>query len=134
MKVIYPKYSQLYQFFDVKYISNEDIEPWSKRKDLTVIVKLDEFKKFVGTRLTERMKEELGYISFFSIEANYYKLVKEAQIRELNRCGINSTTITAEGIDLTKDVLIDLVYTKYVYAYGKNLHLLEEKFKEMLRQ
>ena len=134
MKVIYPKYSQLYQFFDVKYISNEDIEPWSKRKDLTVIIKLDEFKKFVETRLTERMKEELGYISFFSIEANYYKLVKEAQIRELNRCGINSTTITAEGIDLTKDVLIDLVYTKYVYAYGKNLHLLEEKFKEMLRQ
>lgn len=91
-------------------------------------------KKFVETRLTERMKEELGYISFFPIEANYYKLVKEAQIRELNRCGINSTTITAEGIDLTKDVLIDLVYTKYVYAYGKNLHLLEEKFKEMLRQ
>lgn len=134
MKVIYPKYSQLYQFFDVKYISNEDIEPWSKRKDLTVIIKLDEFKKFVETRLTERMKEELGYISFFPIEANYYKLVKEAQIRELNRCGINSTTITAEGIDLTKDVLIDLVYTKYVYAYGKNLHLLEEKFKEMLRQ
>lgn len=134
MKVIYPKYSQLYQFFDVKYISNEDIEPWSKRKDLTVIIKLDEFKKFIETRLTERMKEELGYISFFSIEANYYKLVKEAQIRELNRCGINSTTITAEGIDLTKDVLIDLVYTKYVYAYGKNLHLLEEKFKEMLRQ
>ena len=134
MKVIYPKYSQLYQFFDVKYISNEDIEPWSKRKDLTVIIKLDEFKKFVKTRLTERMKEELGYISFFPIEANYYKLVKEAQIRELNRCGINSTTITAEGIDLTKDVLIDLVYTKYVYAYGKNLHLLEEKFKEMLRQ
>ena len=134
MKVIYPKYSQLYQFFDVKYISNEDIEPWSKRKDLTVIIKLDEFKKFVETRLAERMKEELGYISFFPIEANYYKLVKEAQIRELNRCGINSTTITAEGIDLTKDVLIDLVYTKYVYAYGKNLHLLEEKFKEMLRQ
>lgn len=134
MKVIYPKYSQLYQFFDVKYISNEDIEPWSKRKDLTVIIKLGEFKKFVETRLTERMKEELGYISFFPIEANYYKLVKEAQIRELNRCGINSTTITAEGIDLTKDVLIDLVYTKYVYAYGKNLHLLEEKFKEMLRQ
>lgn len=134
MKVIYPKYSQLYQFFDVKYISNKDIEPWSKRKDLTVIIKLDEFKKFVETRLTERMKEELGYISFFPIEANYYKLVKEAQIRELNRCGINSTTITAEGIDLTKDVLIDLVYTKYVYAYGKNLHLLEEKFKEMLRQ
>lgn len=134
MKVIYPKYSQLYQFFDVKYISNEDIEPWSKRKDLTVIIKLDEFKKFVETRLTERMKEELGYISFFPIEANYYKLVKEAQIRELNRCGINSTTITAEGIDLTKDILIDLVYTKYVYAYGKNLHLLEEKFKEMLRQ
>ena len=134
MKVIYPKYSQLYQFFDVKYISNEDIEPWSKRKDLTVIIKLDEFKKFVETRLTERMKEELGYISFFPIEANYYKLVKEAQIRELNRCGINSTTTTAEGIDLTKDVLIDLVYTKYVYAYGKNLHLLEEKFKEMLRQ
>jgi hypothetical protein len=134
VKVIYPKYSQLYQFFDVKYISNEDIEPWSKRKDLTVIIKLDEFKKFVETRLTERMKEELGYISFFPIEANYYKLVKEAQIRELNRCGINSTTITAEGIDLTKDVLIDLVYTKYVYAYGKNLHLLEEKFKEMLRQ
>lgn len=134
MKVIYPKYSQLYQFFDVKYISNEDIEPWSKRKDLTVIIKLDEFKKFVETRLTERMKEELGYISFFPIEANYYKLVKEAQIRELNRCGINSTTITAEGIDLTKDVLIDLIYTKYVYAYGKNLHLLEEKFKEMLRQ
>ena len=134
MKVIYPKYSQLYQFFDVKYISNEDIEPWSKRKDLTVIIKLDEFKKFVETRLTERMKEELGYISFFPIEANYYKLVKEAQIRELNRCGINSTTITAEGIDLTKDVLIDLVYTKYVYAYGKNLHLFEEKFKEMLRQ
>lgn len=134
MKVIYPKYSQLYQFFDVKYISNEDIEPWSKRKDLTVIIKLDEFKKFVETRLTERMKEELGYISFFPIEANYYKLVKEAQIRELNRCGINSTTITAEDIDLTKDVLIDLVYTKYVYAYGKNLHLLEEKFKEMLRQ
>lgn len=134
MKVIYPKYSQLYQFFDVKYISNEDIEPWSKRKDLTVIIKLDEFKKFIETRLTERMKEELGYISFFPIEANYYKLVKEAQIRELNRCGINSTTITAEGIDLTKDVLIDLVYTKYVYAYGKNLHLLEEKFKEMLRQ
>lgn len=134
MKVIYPKYSQLYQFFDVKYISNEDIEPWSKRKDLTVIIKLDEFKKFIETRLTERMKEELGYISFFPVEANYYKLVKEAQIRELNRCGINSTTITAEGIDLTKDVLIDLVYTKYVYAYGKNLHLLEEKFKEMLRQ
>lgn len=134
MKVIYPKYSQLYQFFDVKYISNEDIEPWSKRKDLTVIIKLDEFKKFIETRLTERMKEELGYISFFTIEANYYKLVKEAQIRELNRCGINSTTITAEDIDLTKDVLIDLVYTKYVYAYGKNLHLLEEKFKEMLRQ
>lgn len=134
MKVIYPKYSQLYQFFDVKYISNEDIEPWSKRKDLTVIIKLEEFRKFIETRLTERMKEELGYISFFSIEANYYKLVKEAQIRELNRCGINSTTITAEGIDLTKDVLIDLVYTKYVYAYGKNLHLLEEKFKEMLRQ
>lgn len=134
MKVIYPKYSQLYQFFDVKYISNEDIEPWSKRKDLTVIIKLDEFKKFIETRLTERMKEELGYISFFPIEANYYKLVKEAQIRELNRCGINSTTITAEDIDLTKDVLIDLVYTKYVYAYGKNLHLLEEKFKEMLRQ
>lgn len=134
MKVIYPKYSQLYQFFDVKYISNEDIEPWSKRKDLTVIIKLDEFKKFVETRLTERMKEELGYISFFPIEANYYKLVKEAQIRELNRCGINSTMVTAEGIDLTKDVLIDLVYTKYVYAYGKNLHLLEEKFKEMLRQ
>ena len=134
MKVIYPKYSQLYQFFDVKYISNEDIEPWSKRKDLTVIIKLDESKKFVETRLTERMKEELGYISFFPIEANYYKLVKEAQIRELNRCGINSTTITAEDIDLTKDVLIDLVYTKYVYAYGKNLHLLEEKFKEMLRQ
>lgn len=134
MKVIYPKYSQLYQFFDVKYISNEDIEPWSKRKDLTVILKLDEFKKFIETRLTERMKEELGYISFLPIEANYYKLVKEAQIRELNRCGINSTTITAEGIDLTKDVLIDLVYTKYVYAYGKNLHLLEEKFKEMLRQ
>lgn len=134
MKVIYPKYSQLYQFFDVKYISNEDIEPWSKRKDLTVIIKLDEFKKFVETRLTERMKGELGYISFFPIEANYYKLVKEAQIRELNRCGINSTTITAEGIDLTKDVLIDLVYTKYVYTYGKNLHLLEEKFKEMLRQ
>lgn len=134
MKVIYPKYSQLYQFFDVKYISNEDIEPWSKRKDLTVIIKLDEFKKFVETRLTERMKEELGYISFFPIEANYYKLVKEAQIRELSRCSINSTTITAEGIDLTKDVLIDLVYTKYVYAYGKNLHLLEEKFKEMLRQ
>lgn len=134
MKVIYPKYSQLYQFFDVKYISNEDIEPWSKRKDLTVIIKLDEFKKFIETRLTERVKEELGYISFFPIEANYYKLVKEAQIRELNRCGINSTTITAEGIDLTKDVLIDLVYTKYVYAYGKNLHLLEEKFKEMLRQ
>lgn len=134
MKVIYPKYSQLYQFFDVKYISNEDIEPWSKRKDLTVIIKLDEFKKFVETRLTERMKEELGYISFFPIEANYYKLVKEAQIRELNRCGINSTTITAEDIDLTKDVLIDLIYTKYVYAYGKNLHLLEEKFKEMLRQ
>lgn len=134
MKVIYPKYSQLYQFFDVKYISNEDIEPWSKRKDLTIIIKLDEFKKFVETRLTERMKEELGYISFFPVEANYYKLVKEAQIRELNRCGINSTTITAEGIDLTKDVLIDLVYTKYVYAYGKNLHLLEEKFKEMLRQ
>ena len=134
MKVIYPKYSQLYQFFDVKYISNEDIEPWSKRKDLTVIIKLYEFKKFVETRLTERMKEELGYISFFPIEANYYKLVKEAQIRELNRCGINSTTITAEDIDLTKDVLIDLVYTKYVYAYGKNLHLLEEKFKEMLRQ
>lgn len=134
MKVIYPKYSQLYQFFDVKYISNEDIEPWSKRKDLTVIMKLDEFKKFIETRLTERMKEELGYISFFPIEANYYKLVKEAQIRELNRCGINSTTITAEDIDLTKDVLIDLVYTKYVYAYGKNLHLLEEKFKEMLRQ
>lgn len=134
MKVIYPKYSQLYQFFDVKYISNEDIEPWSKRKDLTVIIKLDEFKKFIETRLTERMKEELGYISFFPIEANYYKLVKEAQIRELNRCGINSTTITAEDIDLTKDILIDLVYTKYVYAYGKNLHLLEEKFKEMLRQ
>lgn len=134
MKVIYPKYSQLYQFFDVKYISNEDIEPWSKRKDLTVVIKLDEFKKFIETRLTERMKEELGYISFFPIEANYYKLVKEAQIRELNRCGINSTTITAEGIDLTKDILIDLVYTKYVYAYGKNLHLLEEKFKEMLRQ
>lgn len=134
MKVIYPKYSQLYQFFDVKYTSNEDIEPWSKRKDLTVIIKLDEFKKFIETRLTERMKEELGYISFFPVEANYYKLVKEAQIRELNRCGINSTTITAEGIDLTKDVLIDLVYTKYVYAYGKNLHLLEEKFKEMLRQ
>lgn len=134
MKVIYPKYSQLYQFFDVKYISNEDIEPWSKRKDLTVIIKLDEFKKFIETRLTERMKEELGYISFLPIEANYYKLVKEAQIRELNRCGINSTTITAEDIDLTKDVLIDLVYTKYVYAYGKNLHLLEEKFKEMLRQ
>lgn len=134
MKVIYPKYSQLYQFFDVKYISNEDIEPWSKRKDLTVIIKLEEFRKFIETRLTERMKEELGYISFFPIEANYYKLVKEAQIRELNRCGINSTTITAEGIDLTKDVLIDLVYTKYVYAYGKNLHLLEEKFKEMLRQ
>jgi len=134
VKVIYPKYSQLYQFFDVKYISNEDIEPWSKRKDLTVIIKLYEFKKFVETRLTERMKEELGYISFFPIEANYYKLVKEAQIRELNRCGINSTTITAEDIDLTKDVLIDLVYTKYVYAYGKNLHLLEEKFKEMLRQ
>lgn len=134
MKVIYPKYSQLYQFFDVKYISNEDIEPWSKRKDLTVVIKLDEFKKFIETRLTERMKEELGYISFFPIEANYYKLVKEAQIRELNRCGINSTTITAEDIDLTKDVLIDLVYTKYVYAYGKNLHLLEEKFKEMLRQ
>jgi len=134
VKVIYPKYSQLYQFFDVKYISNEDIEPWSKRKDLTVVIKLDEFKKFIETRLTERMKEELGYISFFPIEANYYKLVKEAQIRELNRCGINSTTITAEDIDLTKDVLIDLVYTKYVYAYGKNLHLLEEKFKEMLRQ
>lgn len=134
MKVIYPKYSQLYQFFDVKYISNEDIEPWSKRKDLTVVIKLEEFRKFIETRLTERMKEELGYISFFPIEANYYKLVKEAQIRELNRCGINSTTITAEGIDLTKDVLIDLVYTKYVYAYGKNLHLLEEKFKEMLRQ
>lgn len=134
MKVIYPKYSQLYQFFDVKYISNEDIEPWSKRKDLTVIIKLDEFKKFVETRLTERMKEELGYISFFSIEANYYKLVKEAQIREINRCGINSTMITAEDIDLSKDTLIGLDYTKYVYTYGKNLHLLEEKFKEMLRQ
>lgn len=134
MKVIYPKYSQLYQFFDVKYTSNEDIEPWSKRKDLTVIIKLEEFRKFIETRLTERMKDELGYIGFFSVEANYYKLVKEAQIREINRCGINSTTITAEDIDLTKDVLIDLVYTKYVYAYGKNLHLLEEKFKEMLRQ
>lgn len=134
MKVIYPKYSQLYQFFDVKYISNEDIEPWSKRKDLTVIIKLEEFRKFIETRLTERMKEELGYISFFSIEANYYKLVKEAQIREINRCGINSTMITAEDIDLSKDILIGLDYTKYVYAYGKNLHLLEEKFKEMLRQ
>lgn len=134
MKNIYPKYSQLYQFFDVKYISNEDIEPWSKRKDLTVVIKLDEFKKFIETRLTERMREELGYISFLSIEANYYKLVKEAQIRELSRCSINSTTITAEDIDLTKDIPIDPIYIKYVYAYGKNLHLLEEKFKEMLRQ
>lgn len=134
MKVIYPKYSQLYQFFDVKYISNEDIEPWSKRKDLTVVIKLEEFKKFIETRLTERMKDELGYISFFSIEANYYKLVKESQIREINRCGINSTTITAEDIDLSKDIVIGIDYTKYIYTYGKNLYLLEEKFKEMLRQ
>lgn len=134
MKVIYPKYSQLYQFFDVKYISNEDIEPWSKRKDLTVVIKLEEFKKFIETRLTERMKDELGYISFFSIKANYYKLVKEAQIREITRCGINSTTITAEDIDLSKDIVIGIDYTKYVYTYGKNLYLLEEKFKEMLRQ
>lgn len=133
MKIIYPKSSQLYQFFDVKYVNNEDIEPWSKRKDLTVVIKLEEFKKFIETRLTDRMRAELGYVSFFPIEANYYKLVKEAQIRELSRCGINSTMITAEDIDLTKDILIDLAYTKYTYVYGRNLHLLEEKFKEILR-
>ena len=115
MKIIYPKSSQLYQFFDVKYVNNEDIEPWSRRKDLTVVIKLEEFKRFIETRLTERMKAELGYI------------------REFNRCGINSTMITAEDIDLTKDILIDLAYTKYTYVYGRNLHLLEEKFKEMLR-
>lgn len=133
MKIIYPKSSQLYQFFDVKYVNNEDIEPWSRRKDLTVVIKLEEFKKFIETRLTERMRDGLGYVGFFPIEANYYKLVKEAQIREFNRCGINSTMITAEDIDLTKDILIDLAYTKYTYVYGRNLHLLEEKFKEMLR-
>lgn len=133
MKIIYPKSSQLYQFFDVKYVNNEDIEPWSRRKDLTVVIKLEEFKKFIETRLTERMRDELGYVGFFPIEANYYKLVKEAQIREFNRCGINSTMITTEDIDLTKDILIDLAYTKYTYVYGRNLHLLEEKFKEMLR-
>ena len=133
MKIIYPKSSQLYQFFDVKYVNNEDIEPWSRRKDLTVVIKLEEFKKFIETRLTERMRDELGYVGFFPIEANYYKLVKEAQIREFNRCGINSTMITVEDIDLTKDILIDLAYTKYTYVYGRNLHLLEEKFKEMLR-
>lgn len=133
MKIIYPKSSQLYQFFDVKYVNNEDIEPWSRRKDLTAVIKLEEFKKFIETRLTERMRDELGYVGFFPIEANYYKLVKEAQIREFNRCGINSTMITAEDIGLTKDILIDLAYTKYTYVYGRNLHLLEEKFKEMLR-
>ena len=130
MKRIYPSYNQLFQIFDPNYKDNSDIEPWSRRSDLILEIKYSEFEKFIDERLTTKTKEEICYQDFLSRRFNYLLLISSAQLREYTRTVDRATIITAEGIDLETDIVLNPKYRTYPVLIARNLTRLSDLMKK----
>lgn len=129
MKRIYPSYNNLFQIFDPKYKDNSDIEPWSRRNDLILEIKYSEFEKFIDERLDEKTKEEICYQDFLGRKINYLLLISSAQIREYSRVSDRATIITAEGIDLETDIVLNPKYRYHPLLIARNLTKLSDLMK-----
>ena len=130
MKRIYPSYNNLFQIFDPKYKDNSDIEPWSRRSDLILEIKYSEFEKFIDERLDEKTKEEICYQDFLGRKFNYLLLISSAQLREYSRVSDRATIVTAEGIDLETDIVLNPKYRYYPLLIARNLTRLSDLMRK----
>lgn len=130
MKRIYPSHNNLFQIFDPKYKDNSDIEPWSRRSDLILEIKYSEFEKFIDERLTEKTKEEICYQDFLGRKFNYLLLISSAQLREYSRVSDRATIITAEGIDIETDIVLNPKYRYYPLLIARNLTRLSDLMRK----